>query len=205
MFSLAALLILHAAPSHEEPLEAASALVAQARYEDVVPLLEPFVDDPAVAAPQRAKGAMLLGLARHNLLDEPGARAAFAAAVALDAAVGLPPGASPRTVALFEQVRAAHRPAPVVVVQPSGVGPLPKRAATLVSAGLTVALGAVGAALIGSGLVTRSTAAAQDDALSSERVFQIAQARFQWGTGIAFAAAGALVLTVLLYLWSVGL
>lgn len=70
-------------------------------------ILEPLVASPDVGDDVRGRAWLALGLTRASLLDTDGARAAFTAALAIDASLAPPEGTSPKVAALFERTRTA--------------------------------------------------------------------------------------------------
>lgn len=222
-------LVLAAAPASGEALLArAQAQLASADYEPVATTLAPLVGDLAAPAALRARAEVLVGIARHNLLDEPGAERAFAHALALDPGVALPAEASPRTATVFQRVAARAESLRVSDGRPTGPpsgGVVPDaapdpggpRIATAPGEAGTdapsrprpwLALGGavVAAALTTTGLVLRAEGVAGRDAAAAEREALVAEARYdeaqsQYATGSALALIGATTAAAALVLW----
>jgi hypothetical protein len=199
-------LVLLATPARGEALLArAQAQLAAADYEPVAATLAPLLEDTRATPTLRARAEVLVGLARHNLLDEAGAEQAFARALVLDPRVTLPAEASPRTAAVFQRVAARSTPAvepgartpPAVAARPEveRTGPLDPGGPHLEApTPLTpvappdprwaprpwLALGGVvaAAALTTTGLVLRGAGSAGRDAADAEREALVAEARW---------------------------
>lgn len=93
--------------SPEEQLGEAHAAFDALEMERAAAILEPLVASPGVSDEVRGRAWLALGLTRASLHDTDGARAAFTAALAIDASLAPPPGTSPKVAALFEKTRDA--------------------------------------------------------------------------------------------------
>lgn len=201
---LLALVLLAAPPHGEALLRRAQAQLAAADYEPVATTLAPLLEDTHAAPTLRARAEVLVGLARHNLLDEPSAEQAFARALALDPHVTLPAEASPRTAAVFQRVAARATPVvdaraptpPAVDARPDDVTrpldpggphldvPAPLAPVAPPAAGWAprpwLALGGVvlAAALTTTGLALRAEGSAGREAAAAEREALVAEARW---------------------------
>lgn len=113
---LAAWLVVVMAASPQQPVDRAVEAYEQLEFERCVRLL-------STETPTTARAALYRGLCRFNLAQPTEAREDFRRAMALDPAVRLPGGVSPKAVELFEAVRAevpvAPEPAPVTPEAPS--------------------------------------------------------------------------------------
>ncbi len=92
------------------------------QFERAALLLKRAAADSALSDRERARANLYLGLASAQLLDESGAREAFARAAELDPRVRLPPGVSPKVERIFRQALdlAARRAVHLEVILPSG-------------------------------------------------------------------------------------
>ncbi len=125
MLTLVALVLAQApTASPEARLSDAQAALDALRLEDAEADLSALVADPAVGDDVRARAWLTLGLARASLLDENGARVAFAAALAIDSTLTLPAGSSPKILRLFEDTR-SRLPAPVDAPREERAAPTP--------------------------------------------------------------------------------
>lgn len=104
---LAALVPAPARAGTGEEIDQARDLLRELREEEVIRLLTRTLDRGDATAAQLAEIYVLLGLARHGLLDEEGARLAFRRSLRADGAATLPKHASPKARTLFEEVRVA--------------------------------------------------------------------------------------------------
>ncbi len=91
----------------EARLDEAHAAFDALEMERAAAILEPLVASPDIGDDVRGRAWLALGLTRASLLDTDGARAAFTAALAIDASLAPPDGTSPKVAALFEKTRAA--------------------------------------------------------------------------------------------------
>lgn len=129
---LVCLLSAQPAPSAEVRLAEALDALDALELERAAGLLEPLVATPGLADDVRARAWLALGLTRASMLDNDGARAAFTAALAIDAQLELPEGTSPKVQQLLERTRQALavdvRPASLprpTSSQPGDPGPSP--------------------------------------------------------------------------------
>lgn len=115
---LAAWLVVVMAASPQQPVDRAVEAYEQLEFERCVRLL-------STETPTTARAALYRGLCRFNLAQPTEAREDFRRAMALDPAVRLPGGVSPKAVELFEAVRAevpvAPEPVPSVTPEPPPV------------------------------------------------------------------------------------
>ncbi len=108
--ALAAAMAVVAVTAHAgtpEDIAEAERLLRIARDDKALQILYPALDRGDASGPQLAQLFVLLGVARFNLRDEEGARLAFRRALDADAAAVLPRLVSPKTRALFDEVRVA--------------------------------------------------------------------------------------------------
>src|SRR5205823_13509425 len=89
----------------EARLADAQAAFDAMQTEDAEKKLEALVADASASEGVRAKAWLTLGLARASLLDDDGARVAFAAALAIDGSLAPPTDSSPKVKALFERIK----------------------------------------------------------------------------------------------------
>jgi hypothetical protein len=169
---------------------------AAARFEQGLAL------DPAPEL--RAELLIHLGLARFELLDTEGARAAFLQALEANPQSTLPRGSNPRAMAVFEEARELKRPtaiadgprlpAPVTPNRPSYLPAILLLAGSVVVAGAGVAFGQGAQAAV-------DRAAASDWAEARSGWNAIAQNR-AWAANGCFAASAVLgTLGVGLTIW----
>jgi hypothetical protein len=201
-----ALLLFSVALFGAAPLEDAERLLHEARFEEVPTALAPLLTSTSATAAERAAGHVLLGIARHNLLDVAAARAAFGDALTIDPTVQLPKGTSPKTAALFNEVRAARPvattppPPPALVLTQAPPTPTPAtRVAAFIGGGLSLALGGTGAALTAVGLSGRAAAVAEPVGAASALRYDEARLAYAWGTGLLFSAAATLLVSAVLF------
>jgi hypothetical protein len=158
--------------------------------------------------PIRAQLAVYLGLARFNLLDSAGARAAFRQALLADPAVALPPTASPRAAVLFNEERSltlATAPPPTVHTSSektsSAQGGTWRKPTAWVLGGASL-VAAVGA--VGFGIGSRSARSHADTAATANAArgdYDLAKSRATMAN-ILFISAGALAAgSVALMFW----
>jgi hypothetical protein len=155
--------------SPAERLDDAAAAFDALELEIAAQTLEALVASPDADDPVRARAWLLLGQTRAGLLDDDGARAAFAAALAVDPALTLPPGTSPKVQALFDRTRGSLlRDMPERLVRRSPEGTATPSAAPSTTAQPPASLeeasavnpGFVALTLVGSALLTGAVAAA---------------------------------------------
>jgi hypothetical protein len=98
------------ADAARERLREANEALDALQLERAASLLEPLVANPEAPDDVRAQAFLALGLTRASQLNPDGARAAFAAALAIDPHAELPRDTSPKVRALFDDIRSALLP-----------------------------------------------------------------------------------------------
>jgi hypothetical protein len=168
------------------------------------------------SGPERVKIELYTGLCQHSLRRERDAHDAFARAVALDPSVELPPFCSPKTVALFAQVKAeAPRPAvpqaraaePMPLPAPPTLTVEPRKSRASLWAG--VALGGAAALAAGTGVLTgvqarRLELAANASFFESDiaRLGAASRTTATWANAIFAGAAVAALLAAIAIVWN---
>jgi hypothetical protein len=107
VLALAMLLMPAQAGEAEARLAEAHEAYDALEMERAAAILEPLVASPDIGDDVRGRAWLALGLTRASMLDTDGARAAFTAALAIDASLAPPAGTSPKVAVLFEKTRAA--------------------------------------------------------------------------------------------------
>jgi hypothetical protein len=199
--------------SPEQRLHDGTRALDELRLEEAAAALESVVADPEATEDVRAQAFLALGLTRASLLDETGARTAFAAALAIDPRLDLPDGTSPKVRALFESTRATVLPGGVPAPRPAAKKPpdiappttnaspppapvpapdAPSRTPWLIGGGVLVGMGAVagGAALLADASLGAPVAGRTRDEYETTRSLGVAA----FASSVLFGAAGALTL-----------
>jgi len=197
-----------------EDLAEAQRLLESVEDEKAVPLLLQALENPAATPAERADLWGLLGVARFNLRDEPGAREAFRKALDADPSRSVSKLLAPKGRALVEEVRAQREeelkakaaaasapPQVIVIVKPAEPLLGPREIAGLgVGAAGVVAL-AVGAGLAANATSLRGQAVAEPDAMRADGLFRSGKAQHGAGIGLLGAGAALAAAGVALFVW----
>lgn len=192
------------------------------QLETAARLFEGVAANPAVDTATRARAWLLLGQTRAGLVDDVGAGAAFAAALAIDPSLALPAGTSPKVRSLFQRTREAllqtHTPssltaaptatatATATTAKTTAAKTAPKATLVDASAGMSwsTGLSLLGGALLVGGAVAAVGAAVADNALAEPTAGRLRAEHDQIRTlgltslagSIVFGAAGVTTLVV---------
>ena len=122
MLGLALALALSAGSETGSPVEEGVRLYEGLQFERAALMLKQAAADSSLSDSERARANLYLGLSSAQLLDESGAREAFARAAEFDPKVRLPGGVSPKVERIFRQALdiAAKRAIHVDVSLPTG-------------------------------------------------------------------------------------
>jgi hypothetical protein len=122
MIGLVLVAALAAASEAPSPVEEGVRLYEALQFERAALVLKRVAADSSISDSERARANLFLGLSSAQLLDEAGAREAFARAAELDPHVHLPAGVSPKVERTFRQALdlAAKRAVHMEVILPTG-------------------------------------------------------------------------------------